>query len=321
MRNHLLISAGIVGLAMLAVPVALSDREAPFSTAARAQSASATDTATLQAAAAGAWRPDAEKARDQYRHPVETLAFFGVAPNHTVIEITPGGGWYTRVIAPYLKQGGGKYIAAGYDPNSADARVKARAEQFAAQFADKEVFGDIQFAPWGPAAAEVAPANSVDVILTFRNIHNWMGSGFDKKAFELAFAALKPGGVFGVVEHRLPANREQDPRGTTGYVHEEYAKQLAAAAGFEFVGASDVNNNPKDTADHPFGVWTLPPVSRTSAFGQPDNPQFDRSKFDAIGESDRFTLKFRKPLDGAATPQPEPASEPTDEDGEQGGGS
>ena len=143
----------------------------------------------------------------------------------------------------------------------------------------------------GPLTAE----GTADVVLTFRNIHNWMSGGYTEKFFADAYSALKPGGVLGVVEHRLPSTQAQDPKATSGYVHEDYVKALATAAGFEFVEASEINANPADTADHPFGVWTLPPSKRTAPAGKPADPAFDRTKYDVIGESDRMTLRFVKP--------------------------
>ncbi|NWG91781.1 MAG: class I SAM-dependent methyltransferase, partial [Parvularculaceae bacterium] len=236
-------------------------------------------------------RTPEEKARELWRHPKETLAFFGVEPTMTIVEVWPGAGWYAKILAPYLKSGGGVYHAAHFDPES-DARAAAAVDQFRADFSDKTVFGDVRVSALG--AGPIAPPESADVVLTFRNVHNWLASDDAEAHFRAFYAALKPGGVLGVVEHR--ANEDWDDEdGATGYVKESTVKALAEAAGFVFEASSEINANPRDTKDHPFGVWTLPPVRRSSASpGQPD-PTVDRAKYDAIGESDRMTLKFRKP--------------------------
>ena len=255
---------------------------------------------TLAEAASGEWRSDDEKARDGWRNPVETLAFFEIEPGETVVEIWPGGGWYTNVLAPYLASGDGTLIAAIWDTNVFEGDRLARIEQRIADFkavyeADPDLFGTLEYSAFSAQSGALAAENSVDTVLTFRNVHNWMGGDYTAKFFTDAYAALKPGGVLGVVEHRLPSSAEQNPRAASGYVHEDFVKAMAAAAGFEFVEASEINANPNDTADHPFGVWTLPPVSRTS--DREGNPPdgFDPEIYAAIGESDRMTLKFKKP--------------------------
>ena len=253
--------------------------------------------------AAGDWRTAEEKARDAWRHPVETLTFFGIEPDDTVIEIWPGNGWYTNILAPYLNTAGGKLIVAQFDPAVFDdpersARVAQRIDDFMAVYAaDPETFGALELSTFSAKSGPLAPEGSVDAVLTFRNIHNWMGGDYSDKFFRDAYAALKPGGVLGVVEHRLPSSSEQDPRASTGYVHEDFVKALAAAAGFEFVEASEINANPADTADHPFGVWTLPPVSTTTDRDGNSVEGFDPEVYKAIGESDRMTLKFIKPAE------------------------
>ena len=253
--------------------------------------------------AAGDWRTAEEKARDAWRHPVETLTFFGIEPDDTVIEIWPGNGWYTNILAPYLNTAGGKLIVAQFDPAVFDdpersARVAQRIDDFMAVYAaDPETFGALELSTFSAKSGPLAPEGSVDAVLTFRNIHNWMGGDYSDKFFRDAYAALKPGGVLGVVEHRLPSSSEQDPRASTGYVHEDFVKALAAAAGFEFVEASEINANPADTADHPFGVWTLPPVSTTTDRDGNSVEDFDPEVYKAIGESDRMTLKFIKPAE------------------------
>lgn len=247
----------------------------------------------MEVALEGDWRqaPD----RDEWRHPAETLEFFGVEPSDTVVEIWPGGGWYTAVLGPYLKAGGGKLIAASFDPASSDY-AKAGIEKYTAAFLAKpEIYGDIELTVASKDSDGFAPEGSADVVLTFRNVHNWMSNSYADKMFKDAYKALKPGGVLGVVEHRLPSAGEQDPTGSSGYVKEALVRQFAEEAGFEFAGSSEINANPADTADHPFGVWTLPPVGRSAPRGEEAAADFDAAKYAAIGESDRMTLKFVKP--------------------------
>ncbi|MHA7899166.1 MAG: class I SAM-dependent methyltransferase [Henriciella sp.] len=257
---------------------------------------------TLADAVAGDWRSDDEKARDAWRNPAETLAFFEIEQDDTVVEIWPGGGWYTNVLAPYLASGDGQLIAAVWDVNVFEGERRAGIEQRIADFkavyeADTDLFGTLEYSAFSAQSGPLAAADSVDAVLTFRNVHNWMGGDYSAKFFTDAYAALKPGGILGVVEHRLPSSAEQDPRGASGYVHEDFVKAMAAAAGFEFVESSEINANPADTADHPFGVWTLPPVSRTSDREGNSPEGFDAEVYKAIGESDRMTLKFVKPLE------------------------
>jgi predicted methyltransferase len=254
----------------------------------------------LEIAIAGDWRPAADTARDVWRHPKETLEFFGVQPNHKVVEVWPGGGWYTQILGPYLATGGGTLVAAGFDVASVTdnperkARLETRLAEFKTTYGDPR-YGTIAYSAFSGASGPLTEAASADVVLSFRNVHNWMASEYADKFFTDAFAALKPGGTLGIVEHRLPSTATQDPKALTGYVHEDYVKALALAAGFEFVEASEINANPADTADHPFGVWTLPPNS-TVADDEGKAPEgFDPAKYQAIGESDRMTLKFRKP--------------------------
>jgi predicted methyltransferase len=254
---------------------------------------------TLAEAVASDLRSDEEKARDVWRNPVKTLEFFGVESDMKVVEVWPGGGWYTNILAPWLASGGGTLVAAGFDAASIeDAERRARTEQrlaeFKATYADPK-FGTIEHTAFSATSGPLTADGTADVVLTFRNIHNWMGGGYTEKFFADAYTALKPGGVLGVVEHRLPSTQAQDPKATSGYVHEDYVKALATASGFEFVEASEINANPADTADHPFGVWTLPPNLATPDRDGKPVEGFDPEKYKAIGESDRMTLKFRKP--------------------------
>jgi len=237
----------------------------------------AQSTDPLKAAVAAEHRTVGNVARDGWRHPYETLSFFGIKPTDTVVELAPGGGWYTEILAPYLREQGQLYAADG-----GSARFKAKMDSLA-------VYGKVKITAFDPAkgSLDIAPAGSADAVLTFRNVHNWMDAGKAQAVFDAAFKALKPGGVLGVEEHRLPASRTQDPKAPTGYVQEATVVKFAETAGFKLVGRSEVNANPKDTADHPDGVWTLPPT-----YALKDK---DRAKYQAIGESDRMTLKFVKP--------------------------
>jgi predicted methyltransferase len=251
------------------------------------------DTATaLDFALAGEHRSARNKARDQFRHPKETLAFFGLRRGMSVVEIWPGGGWYTEVLAPVLR-GTGKLYAAQYGSTPAFDYQRQEMETLANKAAEyPDVFDEVVFTSlWSPGELEIAPAGSVDLVLTFRNVHNWFDPGYKQdpaQVFAAFFAALKPGGTLGVVDHRWPDPDSEDARAANGYVSEERVKALAAAAGFEFVGSSEVNRNPRDTHDHPNGVWSLPP---DLAVGEGE----DRQQYLDIGESDRMTLKFMKP--------------------------
>jgi len=245
-------------------------------------------TAKLKAVIAGGQRAEADKARDQYRHPFETLTWFGIKDNMTVVELFPGGGWYTDILAPFLKERG-TYYAAGFDPESDVEYMRKGAQRFKEKVAaNPESLGKTQvtvLAP--PAKTEIAPAGSVDMVLTFRNVHNWMAAGQAEAVFQAMHKALKPGGILGVVEHRANPNVAQDPKAASGYVREDYVIKLAEDAGFKLADRSEINANPKDTKDYPQGVWTLPPVLRLK--------EVDKEKYLAIGESDRMTLKFVKP--------------------------
>ena len=251
---------------------------------------------SLEWAVEGPWRT-ADRPRDEWRHPMETLRFFGLQPNMTVVDFWPGSGWYTEILAPYLARGGGTYYAAGFATGAgADPAQAALMANYEQRFgADEKLYGDIQFSAFGAATGPVAPAGTADLALFMRNIHAWMAVGIAEKAFADAYAALRPGGVLGVEQHRLAPDEDQDPAAADGYVQEAFVRQLAAEAGFVFVASSEVNANETDTKDHPFGVDTLAPQRLTAPRGSPPNPTFDRTKYDEIGESDRMTLKFRKP--------------------------
>jgi len=237
-----------------------------------------------------------DRARDVYRHPAESLTFWGLKRGDVVIDVNPGTGWWTDIIAPYLAASGGRYIAAGADLNNpalSDGARKDRAA-FEAKYADKAVYGDVSVAGFGKVSGPLAPPNTVDLVLVSREAHNWAQvDGFMQKAFGDFHAALKPGGILAVEEHRAPEGA--DPKKGDGYLSESFVIAEAKKTGFVLAGRSEINANPKDTKDYPFGVWTLPPSNRSSPFGQPPNPQFDHSRYLAIGESDRMTLKFVKP--------------------------
>lgn len=226
-------------------------------------------------------------ARDKYRHPVETLTFFGVRPDMTVVEIWPGGGWYTEILAPYLRDEG-KYYAAHRNRETDNRRILAGIKRYDAKLAARpDLYGAVIVTQLSRNKTAIAPEGSADMVLTFRNVHNWMKHGFDQTVFDAMYAALKPGGILGVVEHRADPDAFPDPQTLSGYVQEAQVIELAQAAGFKLVERSEVNANPKDTRNHPEGVWTLPPSLRLK--------DKDREKYLAIGESDRMTLKFVKP--------------------------
>ena len=234
-----------------------------------------------------------EAPRDIYRHPKATLEFFELGPDKAVAEIWPG--WYTNILAPYLASNGGTYSAVLL-PDSLGERYADRNASFKDKYSDMSVYGDIQYGTYFSNVDEILPPDSQDIILTFRNVHNWMARDFADHAFQSFYAALKPGGILGVVEHRLPETDVQDPKARSGYVQESYMKDMAKRAGFEFIAASEINANPKDDADHPRGVWTLPPRLRAPDEDHPEAQNYDPQIYRDIGESDRATLKFRKPL-------------------------
>ena len=251
--------------------------------------------ARLDEILAGAWRDEKNRARDVYRNPKETLTFFGLQPDMTVVEVWPGGGWYADIIAPFVKDEG-KYYAAGFDPETDNERIRQSLANFQKKFVeDPETFGTVTATVFGPNVGDIAPAGSADMVLTFRNVHNWVPRGYAQEGFVQMYRALKPGGILGVIDHRLPAGAAVDEKLASGYIPEAMVIELAEKAGFVLDGSSDINNNAKDTADHPFGVWTLPPVLRSAPRGEPADETFDQSKYLEIGESDRFTLRFKKP--------------------------
>ena len=256
----------------------------------------ANDDAALKAAIASPDRSEANTVRDAARHPYETLTFWGLKPEHTVVEISPGGGYWSEILAPYAKATDGKYVAGVADlddPKLSEGARKARAA-FEAKYADEAKYGTVAYAGFGRSSKPLAEAGSADLVITARNIHNWIWQeGMLEKAMSDFHAVLKPGGVLGVEEHRSDP-RPQVDGARDGYVATAAVIAAAEKAGFKLDGQSEVNANPKDTKDHPFGVWTLPPVRRSAASGEAPAPDFDRAKYDAIGESDRMTLRFVK---------------------------
>ena len=276
MIRPLLAAAAAVALTFAALPAQAAD-------------------AALTAAVAGAQRTAENTARDGARHPIETLAFWGLKPKQTVIEISPGGGYWIEILAPYAKATGGKYVAGVADldnPRISEGAKKGRAA-FEAKYADTAKYGAVGYANFGMASKPLGEPGSADMVITARNIHNWMWQpGMLDKALADFHAVLKPGGVLAVEEHRAdPRPQVADAR--DGYVATASVIAAAEKAGFKLAGASEVNANPKDTKDHPFGVWTLPPSRWTGPNGKAD-PAFDRTRYDAIGESDRMTLRFVK---------------------------
>jgi predicted methyltransferase len=237
----------------------------------------------LSAAVAGPTRSSAAIARDKVRHPVEELTFFGLTPKMSVVELWPGGGYWTDILAPYLAPGGHYTIAFPPSGNAEDdtqsARLKGRL--------GKQLSANIKESLLGAGHFEIAPPGSADLVLTFRNLHNWMEDGYADQALAACFTALKPGGILGIEEHRGRNDVPQDPKAKNGYVRQDYAIALAKKAGFVLLDSSEINANPRDTKDWVDGVWTLPPT-----LSQGDK---DRAKYVAIGEADNFVLKFQKP--------------------------
>jgi|APFre7841882724_1041349.scaffolds.fasta_scaffold18251_4 predicted methyltransferase len=267
--------------------------------AADAPAKAATPDPVLAQVVAGDWRTPEAKARDASRHPVETLTFWGLKPGMTVLEIQPGGqSWWTEILAPYAKRTGGKFYVTGPDlsnPELSEGARKARAAFEARYGANPDLYGKIDVVNWGAKSAPL-PKDTFDFILTARSVHGWMGQpGMAEKTFKEFYEALKPGGILALEQHRANPG-PQDPKAPTGYVTEDYVIELAKKAGFTLAAKSELNANPKDTKDHPFGVWTLPPALRSTAYGseKDKDPTFDHSKYIAIGESDRMTLKFVK---------------------------
>jgi predicted methyltransferase len=247
----------------------------------------------IDAALTGEWRTPEAKARDSQRHPLDSLVFWGLKPGMTILELQPGGGWWTEILAPYARITKGEFYATAADlgdPGLSDNARKGRAD-FEAKYADPAIYGKVNLVNWGAKAAPL-PAEKFDFVLAARVFHGWMGGNTQDANLAKIFASLKPGGILAVEQHR--GNPGAEPV-KDGYVTEQALIDAATKAGFKLEAKSEINANPKDTKDHPFGVWTLPPTRQSSENGKPVDPAFDRAKYDAIGESDRMTLRFVKP--------------------------
>eukprot|EP01037_Dinobryon_pediforme_P011765 gene11764-11856_t len=244
---------------------------------------------SLQQWVQGPQRSDKNAARDNYRHPSEVISFFGIKPDSHVVEILPGsGGYWTEILAPYLKDKG-LYIAANGEKTSTSTEtIQDNAGFMAKVAAAPDIYGKVEISEFSADKHDIALPGSADFVITFRNIHNWMSRGETEASFRAFFKALKPGGILGVEEHRGKPDEPQDPLAKSGYVRQDVAIQFAEAAGFKLVGSSEVNANARDTKDYSVGVWALPPAYRLK--------EQDRDKYTAIGESDRFILKFIKPV-------------------------
>lgn len=265
-----LLAAGIALLSVCATAAPATDRTDP----------------TLQAAISGTARTPDYVARDKARHPAEELTFFGLTPQMTVLELWPGGGYWTEILGPYLASKGHYYVALPAPGDDEEDKIAAKWRARIA--AHPDLFGKIQVTTLGPRHFDIAPAGTVDLVLTFRNLHNWMDGGYVDEALAACFRALKPGGMLGIEEHRGRNDRTQDPKAKDGYVRQDYTIALAQKAGFKLAGSSEIDANPKDTKDWVDGVWTLPPT-----LSQKDK---DRARYVAVGEADNFVLKFVKPL-------------------------
>lgn len=240
----------------------------------------------LDQALQGSWRDPTNVARDPYRHPEQTLEFFGLTPNMTVVQLWPGTGWYTQILAPVLRDHG--QLIDAVVPAKGDSESSGTVKYLAMLKSNPQIYGKVKvedFSP--PAKMDLGPDSSADMVLTFRNLHNWQSRGQLDNVFRAIYKALKHGGVLGVVEHRAMAGKSVAQVFKTGYMPVDYVIQEAEKAGFKLTGRSEINANPKDTKDYPGGVWTLPPTYTKG--------DVDRAKYKAIGESDRMTLKFVKP--------------------------
>ena len=261
------------GTALIAGCVTTSGRE----TTARA----------LDGVLAGSQRTVADRARDRYRHPKETLLFFGIRPQTRVLQSWPESGWYTKIIAP-LVSAQGQYYAGVISPDPKSRFIQARLANYQRLLASRpDLYGRVKVVTFPLDGRDVVPPGSVDMVLSFRDLHEWMSLGDAQQALVTVYRALAPGGVFGVVDNRGDPALPQDPRAKNGYVRQDYAIRLIESAGFRLVATSEVNANPRDTKNYPCGVWALPPEYRLG--------NIDRARYEAIGESDRFTLKFVKP--------------------------
>ncbi len=260
--------------------------------------APASGDAAIAAAVNHASRSEGDRTRDAHRRPADALAFWGLGPNMTIVEIGPGGGWWTHILAPYAAQTNGRYIAASGDlgaPNVTDA-ARASRQNFLTRFGERAIYGDVAVVDFSMRAGLALPDASADFVLVARAFHNWARSEGVTDRYMAEFArTLKPGGILAVEQHRAPEGSNVSETAANGYVPETYVIEAARRAGLDLVARSDINANPADTRDHPFGVWTLPPTRQSAPRGEADNPSFNHAPYDAIGESDRMTLRFVKP--------------------------
>jgi predicted methyltransferase len=294
MRSLMFISALVCVFALGATPAVYAARTAKAKTA--TLTSNTEKSVNLEAIIDGTWRTEGEKARDGMRHPAATLNFWQLRPSMTVVEIRPGGGYWTDILAPYLAAGGGKLIVTSGDPDKMTEAQKANLARFLKPYQDNPtLFGRLETGVFAANSDKpMAQPGSVDLIISSRNFHGFVLQNIKDYAIKSMFDALKPGGLVGIEQHRGDARRPQNA--STGYMRQDWVISEMRKGGFEFVGASEINANPNDTKDHPFGVWTLPPTLNTAPNGQPANPEFDNTKYKAIGESDRMTLLFRKPV-------------------------
>ncbi len=257
-----------------------------FGAAAHAPPSDDTGTALLNIIA-GPQRSEGFVARDAFRHPYETLRFLDIEPGQTVVEIWPGGGYWTEILAPYLRDRGSLIAAIAQQNGASDGTLKANAAFTAKLAADPAAYDKVHVTEFGKRRLEVAPAGSVDRIVIFRELHNLIAQSYADAALRAFYKALKPGGILAIEDHRAAADVPQDPAAKSGYVRQDFAVALAENVGFKLAGSSEIYANPRDTKDYPGGVWTLPPTLRLG--------DEDRARYVAIGESDRFLLKFVKP--------------------------
>jgi predicted methyltransferase len=251
------------------------------------------DVQAIESAVSGSWRSADAKERDAQRHPVDALEFWGLKRGMTILEVQPGGGWWTEILAPYARANKGEFYATAADlsdPGLSEGARKGRAD-FAAKYTDAKTYGTVNLVNWGAKAAPL-PANKFDFVLLARGMHGWVRQGTADTNLANIFQATRPGGVLAIEQHRAKAG--QDSVVFNGYLDQDYVISLVEKAGFKLDAKSEINANPKDTKDHPFGVWTLPPVRQSAESGKPADPAFDHTKYDAIGESDRMTLRFVK---------------------------
>jgi predicted methyltransferase len=250
--------------------------------------------ARIDAALAASTRPVADRARDEFRHPAATLEFWGLAPGMTVVEIGPGGGYWTEILAAYCAANGGKLICTFGDPDRMNEQRRTSVASFMQRFSAPAYGGVVQQGVFDSGSTKpITEPGTADLVISSRNFHGFYLQNIKDYALAQIKASLKSGGLVGIEQHRGDATRANNP--SSGYIRQDVVVADMLGAGFRFDGSSEINANPRDTKDHPFGVWTLPPVARTSPQGQPADPTFDRTRYDAIGESDRMTLRFKKP--------------------------